>query len=82
MMVRAHGHGRGGNDRDGAGVLPLRPAGHPGHTLHWRDLADDGRYAAITGHPAAAVGASAERMASLINSGLITLVRALRDDRS
>ncbi|RJO75100.1 ESX secretion-associated protein EspG [Nocardia panacis] len=58
------------------------PRGITRHTLHWRDLADDGRYAIVGDHPTVAVGANAKRMVSLINSGLITLVRAIRDDRS
>ncbi|MFF3566699.1 ESX secretion-associated protein EspG [Nocardia jiangxiensis] len=58
------------------------PRGHTEHTLKWRDIEDDGRYAITDEHPPVAIPADAGTLKSLINNRIADVVRVIKEERS
>jgi hypothetical protein len=57
------------------------PRGITQHRLEWRDLEDDGRYVVDDQHPPVATAVGRERLISLINTRIVEVVRAIKDER-
>jgi hypothetical protein len=56
------------------------PRGITPHTVHWRDHADDGRYAIVPGLPPRAVAMHSAGFTTTINAAIAQVVRAIRDE--
>ncbi|WP_459549314.1 ESX secretion-associated protein EspG [Nocardia sp. X0981] len=57
------------------------PRGIVHRTLRWRDLLDDGRYMITADNPPIARPVSAKQMIAMVNSEIVTVVRAIKDER-
>lgn len=64
------------------GVSRFGPRGRTKRSLRWRDLGDDGRYVIRDGTPRTAVGVDRRGLIEAINAEIITVVRAIKDERA
>ncbi|MFG1794951.1 ESX secretion-associated protein EspG [Nocardia sp. NPDC049149] len=58
------------------------PRGITGHTITWRDVIDDGRYAITPGNRPTANGVDAKRLVTMVNTAVAEVVRAIKDERA
>ncbi|MGW4367572.1 ESX secretion-associated protein EspG [Nocardia takedensis] len=63
------------------GISRFGPRGRTVRHLHWRDHPDDGRYVITPGQPALARGADRAGLVAAINTELVAVVRAIKDER-
>lgn len=63
------------------GVSRFGPRGRTVRRLNWRDLTDDGRYVIRDGTPRTAVGVDRQGLIDAVNAEIITVVRAIKDER-
>ncbi|WP_040794554.1 ESX secretion-associated protein EspG [Nocardia higoensis] len=63
------------------GMSRFGPKGRVVRLLHWRDLPGDGRHVITAGPPVTAAGVDRQRLIAAINAELVTVVRAIRDER-
>ncbi|WP_069166026.1 ESX secretion-associated protein EspG [Nocardia altamirensis] len=56
------------------------PRGITGHTITWRDVIDDGRYAITPGNHPTANGVDAKRLAAMVDTAVAEVVRAIDDE--
>lgn len=72
---------RSGSIEIAQGISRFGPRGRTVRHLGWRDLPSDGRYVVHPGPARAAVGVDRQRLIEAINAEIITVVRAIRDER-
>ncbi len=72
---------RSGTIEIAQGISRFGPRGRTIRHLRWRDLPSDGRYVIQEGPPRAAVGADRQGLIAAINAEIITVVRAIKDER-
>ncbi|MFB8280879.1 ESX secretion-associated protein EspG [Nocardia colli] len=85
--TRTQAFNRATSDLDGTivvqqGYSRFGPRGITSVDIGWRDLADDGRYVVVPGHPTTVVAADTKRLGALINTQIAEVVRAIKDDRA
>ncbi|MGH8883428.1 MAG: ESX secretion-associated protein EspG, partial [Stackebrandtia sp.] len=73
--------GRQGSIEVAQGMSRFGPRGRTVRQLRWRDLADDGRYLIRDGAPRTATGVDRRGLIDAINEEIITVVRAIKDER-
>lgn len=64
------------------GMSRFGPKGRLVRSLQWRDLPGDGRHVIAAGPPATVTGADRAGVITAINDELITVIRAIKDERS
>ncbi|MFE4455842.1 ESX secretion-associated protein EspG [Nocardia tengchongensis] len=57
------------------------PRGIKQHELRWRDIQDDGRYVITDQDPPVAIAADDQRTVGLINSGIASVIRVIKEER-
>ncbi|MBF6272395.1 MULTISPECIES: ESX secretion-associated protein EspG [Nocardia] len=72
---------RSGSIEIAQGVSRFGPRGRTVRQLDWRDLSGDGRYVIQAGPPRTAAGVDRQGLIAAINAEIITVVRAIKDER-
>ncbi|AHH15737.1 EspG family protein [Nocardia nova SH22a] len=73
---------RSGTIEIAQGISRFGPRGRTIRHLSWRDHPGDGRYVIQAGPPRAAVGVDRKGLIAAINAEIITVVRAIKDERA